>query len=262
MRSLVHIGGYRWEGDTLVIRGDPGAIRYYEPRDGLFRDFARLEPTKDGILDFADAHGFLYTTQPFVASGSGLSGRYGIHDDGIPFDRLCQSESLREWQKRLKQMSSAVGLWEWIERGNRARLRDCIVWESDTQVTFNDGGPIKWIIANEERDPQLLTQLRRSKILMPARLWLYRQINKHLGPAVVSLEWAPAVNEYPALQISATRLIDELWLQFARAVSAGQTYRTCKACGTSFLAVPKQGPKQVYCSDKCKSRAYRRRQKL
>src|SRR5262249_31018564 len=65
----------------------------------------------------------------------------------------------------------------------------------------------------------------------------------------------------PALRPFPKSLAGALWVQFAEAVSGGKRYRVCKEC-SSWFEIPLRGARisREYCSNACKSRAYRERQ--
>jgi hypothetical protein len=56
-------------------------------------------------------------------------------------------------------------------------------------------------------------------------------------------------------------LASALWLQFAEAVALEKRYRVCKECGEWF-EIPRRGGRinREYCSNACRSKAYRERQ--
>jgi hypothetical protein len=56
-------------------------------------------------------------------------------------------------------------------------------------------------------------------------------------------------------------LIGAMWLQFAQAVDGNTTFRRCAHCGTWFEISPNSGfrTNRAYCTDPCKSKAYRKR---
>ncbi len=63
-----------------------------------------------------------------------------------------------------------------------------------------------------------------------------------------------------ALKIIAPTLLGALWLQFMLAVDGQKQYRACATCGQFFELDPAVArTNRRYCSDACKSRAYRAR---
>jgi DNA-binding NarL/FixJ family response regulator len=54
-----------------------------------------------------------------------------------------------------------------------------------------------------------------------------------------------------------------MWLQFARWIDANRSYSACKECGRWFEVSTDDGKvrkTREFCSDRCKSKHYRRRQ--
>jgi hypothetical protein len=65
----------------------------------------------------------------------------------------------------------------------------------------------------------------------------------------------------PVLRHWPENLADALWYQFATAVSENRRYQKCKECGQWF-EIPLRGARisREYCSNGCRSLAYRKRQ--
>lgn len=58
-------------------------------------------------------------------------------------------------------------------------------------------------------------------------------------------------------------LLAAIWLQFALAVSGNRAYQNCKECGRWFEVSPEKARKsKLFCSQACRSKAYRERQSL
>jgi hypothetical protein len=62
------------------------------------------------------------------------------------------------------------------------------------------------------------------------------------------------------VEVAPTNLLAALWWQLGRAVSEHKTFGSCAACGKPFeVAPPVNRKSRHYCSDACRSRAYRSR---
>ena len=113
MKCHVPSNGYRWKGNKLMIVEPIGKLNIFEPNDGLFRQFAKVVPDKEGILEFANKYGDLYTLSKETVSETGIE-----YDEG----------SLGEWQYQINLMQRTVDLWDAISRGNKTKLRKHISW--------------------------------------------------------------------------------------------------------------------------------------
>jgi hypothetical protein len=92
---------------------------------------------------------------------------------------------------------------------------------------------------------------------------LREMINGLLNEArvTVSFEMASAPPNQPKLHIVPTNLHGAMWLQLAQALEDNKSYRRCKICSRWFELSPETGARtsRHYCSDACRSRAYRSR---
>jgi hypothetical protein len=67
-------------------------------RTALFREFADLEPTEKGILDFANRFGLL-----------GRGGNFKLETASGP--TLARAETLASWQAETKSLRTAIAFW-------------------------------------------------------------------------------------------------------------------------------------------------------
>jgi hypothetical protein len=80
----------------------------------------------------------------------------------------------------------------------------------------------------------------------------------HLRTAHVTLR--PGNDRPLSLQLVSDTLLAALWLQFAQAIHGNKDYRACGACGRFFELDPAVArTNRLYCSDACRSKAYRTR---
>lgn len=257
MKCHVPVNGYRWKRNKLMIVEPIGGLKIFEPHDGLFRHFAAVVPDKEGILEFANRYGDLYTQSKETFSKTGIE-----YDSG----------SLREWQSQIELMQRTVELWDAIDRNNQAKLRKYIKWGKGDIKRLGESTVVYQHSENEE--PIYIAdteeyEYRRSELNKPAMLHVVNTINEQLAPDPYSgdhliqihpiLEWNGKSDQRPILSTSSSTLIGELWLQFARIVTSGYRHKICKECSEYFLDVPKPGPPQRYCSNACRTRAFRRR---
>ena len=257
MKCHVPGNGYRWKRNKLMIVEPVGSLNIFEPHDGLFRHFAAVVPDKEGILEFANRYGDLYTQSKETFTKTGIE-----YDSG----------SLGEWQSQIELMHRTVELWDAIDSNNKAKLRKYIRWG---KVDISRLGECNVVYQYSKNDEPILIantadyKYRHGELINPAMLHVVSTINKQLVPDPYSgdhliqihsfLSWDGSSNNRPILSSGAFTLIGQLWLQFARIVSTGYSHKTCKECGEYFLVEPKPGPTQLYCSNTCRTRGHRRR---
>lgn len=231
-----------------LIEQQPGTGRGYSPfRDspGLFRDFAKLEPSPAAILAFADRHGPLITPPP--ARGDVSHG------------------SLLWYQDSIARLSDAVALWECLTQCKASKDRSClgrwIQWK---------GGRLTWTwrVSHTASDSTVNATKDYSdgELIRPAEGLLFFLLQSHMHPRIqgqperpiATVSITPHANHVVDFGISVNNLIDVLWLQFAFAVRGDKRFGECQACGGSFEIKGKRTSK-VFCSTKCRMHAHRAR---
>jgi len=174
-------------------------IEYYQPFEdpGLFKLFANVEPTKDGVIAFAEKYG-----------------------------QIGPDNSLLTWTEQIQAMRSAADLWDLVQRRDIVQLAFLIRWDSHAINLETDRGDV--LIAGEDS----MERFKRPDPVRPALFHLQRIINRQLeGQTSPKLLW-PADYSRLHLHIIPTTLIGGLWLQFARAIEGDIGYRACEAgCG-------------------------------
>jgi hypothetical protein len=224
----------------------------YQPMDrsGLFRTFANVDPTKKGVLKFANKYGWL-----------------GINQT-VEFDAVDGSsvkyEKLSSWVNDITLMRLMVDLWDSLD--NREYLWEHIEWKGYDSVYFNpdENAPLPdtfslaydGLIASEEFTVGFDELFTPGDVLKPAHYYLMRTINKQLYDEVM-------VSMRVDLQLCMLpkNLLGTLWLQFAQAVSGKKMdYQQCIYCGEYFEKAPGVGRKdKKYCSNACRVAAARKR---
>ncbi len=260
----VPVTGFRWverkedgEARWVLAHHEPAArpapTRRYAPLreyTGLFRTFAATPTTKAGILAFANRYG-----------------RLGTRDDASFFDPSDSkpggkdfyfAEYYSSWVEAVSSMHYAVTLWDFVQQRDKAGLSRYVRWQDTKTLVFKRDG--KWTPA-----PPFPTDLQPAlvpgEIVLPALFYVQRQLNLHIERVV-----SPAVlftSEYTRLSIylMPDTLLDALWLQFAQAVTGNQEYRQCQQCGEWFeIDHDITRSNRVFCSNACRSKAYRSRQ--
>jgi|SRR5271165_1327136 len=238
-RWKVSEAGYQWakgimdKKPHLVPRLEPGkGFRQTEPPKEVFAEFARLDPTEDGIKRFANEYGALFSS-------------YGTEDrvahDGI----VSGGASLKKWQSEIEDMRVLFDLWDNIQNRRIAALKKIIRWEK----TKDGHSSVSYVLTTSRRTrDQMLGHSRFSKaamirfaddggVLMAARCALREEINSRLSehPTVPSLAWTPNYDE--RIVFKPPHLLAAMWLQFAQAVTGEFGIKRC-VCGRFFQTGP------------------------
>jgi transposase-like protein len=278
--------GYHWVGSDPVFEADQqrqpfltdgrpiGAAGYrvlpYLPLaefPGLFRVFAEIDPSHDGIKAFADRFGPL---------GSDIAKQIPLYDQpnaqGTP---TGLGEPLAAWANEILMMRFAIDICDAARNGDVNRLERVIFWTEDgsgVQILSHPELPNghlphaparverAWIAATHLGDG-VLEHFVPGDLIKPALHYVQSTINEKLERrAFPRLLW-DAKRERLGLYIVPDGLIGALWLQFARAVERDSRFRQCAECGLWFELAPgtARADKQ-FCSTACRTKAYRKRQ--
>ena len=101
----------------------------------------------------------------------------------------------------------------------------------------------------------------RGTPLRAAQSYVVEAINRRLTAlgAQTMLDWPDG--RYQLVTVP-HNLLGALWFQFASSISGNKSYRGCEVCGRAMEMSPDVNrADRRYCSDACRSRALRRRQK-
>jgi hypothetical protein len=262
---------------VLALVGRPGApTREYYPLAGnqsLYRVLAAVDPTEEGILAFVQRYGRL---------GEGVEAWADLPDG-----RSALVEPLREWRTVITWLGEQVRVWDMIEAGDLDGLAPIIQWDGKKAVRYQMPVAVRrsllpewdqlpeefrrdadkrdedfYTIAGGRQEGDRLLRLTPGDVLQPARYWLLDGVNGMLGnttqPALLWDDTGGRVilRHYPR------SLLGAAYLQFAVAILSGRVSRICQVCGRSF-EVTKIASRndRLTCSNTCRTRAYRDRQK-
>jgi hypothetical protein len=254
--------------DQRPLGGSSGSVRMYQPlkdHPGLFLTFSLLEPSQEGIKQFADWFGML---------GDDCSRMISLYER--PSDSGASvglGETMHTWRVEIEAMRRMIELWEHARRGDVESLKSLIRWHDDgTRVlyeTHSDKGVQD--LLNEKvlfsagaiaaEGDTVFEFFHPGDLVGPALQQVQSVINHRLrGRISVRLLWQPQTGKR-TLYVVPTALIGGLWLQFAQAVEQDLHYRRCSICGTWFEIAPGSGRSdKQFCSNACRTRAYRQRQ--
>jgi hypothetical protein len=202
-------------------------FRAYAPLEefsGLFRTFAQTIPNEEGILDFANRHGNL---------GAELDARMKMEDPPEPPEECKTREEQEEWYvEEAKNWRRVDSLERWIKEIEQ--MQKCVnLWDKAQLGEVRD---------RSMQDVQGIINFELSSENVMVRFGQNRKLGG-LG-----------------LQVIPKSLLGALWLQFALAVGGNKKYRACGTCGQWFELSPDIArTTKHFCSDACRSRAYRGR---
>jgi hypothetical protein len=285
-------GGPKPRRDILAITPVAGAgaghqTKWYAPlreTPALFRTFADIVATEEGILNFANRFGMLGGAADSAKDRNGPA-------NASDFDHVVLGqEPLTEWLERIFSMRQAIALRQMATSRDVAGLRKILVRDQET-VWLRP--KVSWLLP-DWRNPDPVEELPK------APPWFHGERINAAEPSVVSLEgsatergrqlgdlgiveaaWsavAGVTNRFLRGALDSRLYIDAetgqgevfqdpdslgsaLWLQFANSITEGTRFRTCKTCGEWF-ALPLRGSRvsREYCTDACRFKAYRDRQ--
>jgi hypothetical protein len=143
-----------------------------------------------------------------------------------------------------------------LSRVIRWKEKTCFYESLDARSRGMKAGDL-WMVIDPVPD-----LFRPGDVLMPALIQAQRWLNEKLdGNASPQLRYDERTTRQ-VFQIVPKTLLAAMWFQFAQAVEGNRDYRACKECGAWFEVGTKRGAfnkNRLFCSDKCKSKDYRRR---
>jgi hypothetical protein len=240
-----------------------------EPDPALFLAFSEVKPDKAGILEFAGRHGNLFEVPLVPASRTDSVSGQPLH--GV---------SLDAWQLHIGNVQRLVGLWDLLRREDHERLTQHIRWEKSKEglsVRFDSHpgasrgeGPTlgfrrsRSVIASPAWRPELLATFEPDDPLLPAWAYLQQELHGLLFHANVEFSAEMVWDQKrrrPALRLEALTLMSAVYFQLADAVGNDRTFSRCRQCGRWFAVAPDAArTHRRFCSDGCRSKAYRGRQ--
>jgi hypothetical protein len=226
--------------NSLELAGLPAEVRPVRPLDGatgsgLFRTFAAVPHSEQAVAAFTKEFGPL-----------GVQGDARQLGDG----REVYGEHLDRWLEAQAAVARCIALWDALRNADRAAVSATLNAHVSRARVSGDRHLLEslesfWltgdVLANGWR---LLADLVENKTFF--------------GSPRVAL-W-PGSDRPLTLQLVADTLIQALWLQFELAVDGNRDYRSCATCGQFYELDPSVArTNRMYCSDACRSRAYRAR---
>lgn len=110
--------------------------------------------------------------------------------------------------------------------------------------------------------PELYQHDDSRNLVEYARVMLSALVNAHLTGRIETMLLVDPKTKRPVLFTMPNSLIGALWLQLAQSIDGHKHFRQCENCRSWFeLAPDKARADKEYCSQACRSRAYRRRRR-
>jgi hypothetical protein len=238
--------------------------RLPEEKPTLFLEFADTPPTREGILDFANAYGPLTYGETEVLTPRysypkgqeekkpwkhGVPGSYD-QGDGQIYGGVF-SDSLGFWLNEIRDMRWTVQVWEWLVNQDTVALERVIHWDKEgvryvltdwealSGSTADIMGQIKaarapcaWgVLASKDHHGEILARFRQGDVLLPAQYLIQSRINKKLQKLVVRPRLL--MNDHNQLEpyLCPENLLAAMWFQFFRAATGEKQFRRCSICG-------------------------------
>lgn len=253
-------------------QGERYPVTAYNPlvhEPGLFLTFADTASTRDGIAAFANRYGLLGGDLSKDLMPLESREATAEHSPTVGGSPIIVGERFADWSSEIGAMRECVTLWRMVKAGDTAGLSRHITWDdSPPRVILYDGRPgedfgTKAAIAGERLHPSLFESIPRGNVALAAQHYLQDTVNRRLRErANVRLLWDSDKYGRLDLAIWPRGLIGALWVQVARAIDGDRDFRSCDVCGR-WWEVGRDGKRtnRRYCSNACKLRAYRKRQK-
>ena len=295
--------GFSWREGLLSIESDPVGkkvtgswlvrqdslySRQYSPLaiPNLHRRFAKIEPTAESILAFANEYGFLGHAQ-------------WLADPSLKHQTMLVGEPLGFWQYEIERLALLIELWGLVKRGDRRELGHLVEWTpwgQPRQVKFYLVGVGKMlrpdltrnlrhnlsgfhsdvrqagdrtgqnihrlgtVLADEENGiyPELLERWKHGDSIEPSRYFVHREVNNrlrgHVSPAVLPLREGE-IFFFPDC------LLTSLYTLFMLELSGrSRPAMLCERPGCGRYFQPEHG-RQQYCEKRCQQLAYYYRKK-
>jgi hypothetical protein len=239
-------------------------FRAYAPfldEPALFKKFSELDPTKEAIERFATNYGDL---------GAELGEAIKRPVPGKPNTyQQVTAISQRTWKREITTLQHGVRLWEAIKSSDIQFLKSFFKWQRSEEnlATVRYEGPTMRTSLSASSlglDSETRARLVVGDLIFPAHLVLSELIDQNVARFRIpsKLVWSYTGGK----MVASSRFVPKslaaaLWIQFQKAVVAVPDFTQCEVC-REWMEV--SGDKRVdarFCSNACRFRAYRRRQK-
>jgi hypothetical protein len=240
-------------GWLITGRTVTGELRHYAPLrqfPGLYRTFSSTKEEPTAIKEFANKYGLL---------GGNIGAIVPVPEEPAPY-RQAMGEFLEDWYQEIRSMRRFVSLWDGLLAARKSGLQPQLVVQGSDSFLVGSGGSQ---IASQHADALLFDSLRLGDTLRPALAYLQVEVNRRLDLHLVVPRLALDFGQTSIVgAFMPDSLLGAIWTDFYVAITEGkgpEEYKTCASCGRFFEKILARRRDAIYCSDACKSKAYRRR---
>ena len=213
-------------------------VRAYKPLlecAGFHRTFAATEPTISAAVAFTSRYGFL---------GDRITKILSLPAESDSFQNV-RGELLTDWYSECQSLTKALRLWDSISLQNHRKFSNFGERHREEMRSESWGAPRSGDLNPAASQLQSLVNTKIDELNINARVvW-------DLGRAWFKGALVPQ------------GLLGALWADLANAIGTDRgpdAYQKCASCGIFFEKSTSKRRDARYCSDACKSRAYRRRE--
>jgi hypothetical protein len=249
----------------LVERVAEGDKPDYSPDAALFREFADIPLSREGVLKFANKYGWLGASDLIIPRGVAPI-MYTIPQEALQanLNSGCLGERADTWFSEIVAMNRLLRIFDSARGANSAKKRfdQRIRWTAD-QILYewqtDESKGIDVIAAKLER-PDLFALLQNRNLQETLRWHLEISVDNRLADHKVKVRLQrDASSKQVGLRVVPQTFIGFLWLQFAKAIDGGRSYRRCEDCGKWFeLGGQSSRSDKRFCSGTCKARRHRK----
>jgi hypothetical protein len=214
----------------------------------LFRNFADLDPTPEQILEFVQRYGRLW------------------NEGQEPFE---------EWEFEVRTMRFLIEIWDAVGDKRMETIEEHFKADKKGLVHYPFGDTVlqysPWVWKRQRISEHSVNKYsvevddysigHQGTPLRAAQYYVVEAVNRRLTKlgAQTMLDWPDG--HYQLVTVP-HNLLGALWFQFAASIAGQKSYRACEVCGRAMEMSPDVNrADRRYCSDACRSRALRRRQR-
>lgn len=254
----------------LCQRRDVQGSHEYDIDDhiNLYKIFANITPTEEGILEFANRYGLIRGT-------TGLTAHIEGHGRLVEY-----AEPLSSWTNHIQAMHDTIEIWEAAAYHRPDILRQRIKWSDEGTWSVDaawmpprrlqGSSRIGYQMGSSSGNLwEIYSTFKQGELVRPALAYVIETVNNRLNEMChAALSWDRKYwdrdEERPLMLMTfkPDSLLGAMWFQFAQAITAHNRKtsltKICIECGKPFTAKSRA---KLVCSDACDKRRDRRKAK-
>jgi hypothetical protein len=234
--------------DELFTFYDP-----FEDTPALFRNFAHLGRQDLRACKASDDDHDNYQDVLNFVNESGVSDLSPLLSE--------EEETAASYRARSTQLLAAMRLHELLQRGDKQRIEKFFYW--DRQYNRWDASEPHVLNFSGNYVPEELMRDPKAYVLDLGQNLLDGTIHEETsaGKSKVSRTYENKQSRV-LVRLAFPDFFSAVWMQFALSLMEGKRYRMCETCGKEFEeSAGVNRSHQEFCSNKCRVKAFRRRQK-